>query len=199
LPVFIVDLATHEGEMMIPRLLGVAALAAGAYYLNKKKQSSPAGSTVRESVEVDVPVQTAYNQWTQFEQFPSFMDNVQEIRQLDDKRLHWKATVMGKPVEWDAEIVEQVPDKRIAWRSTSGTPNSGVVHFRSQPSGKTRIVLEMRYTPAEAAESVGDALGAVRAQVKSNLARFKEMIETRGRESGAWRGTIAAEGSQARH
>ncbi|MFP5393716.1 MAG: SRPBCC family protein [Gammaproteobacteria bacterium] len=180
---------------MIKRLIGLAAVAAAGYYLtNKKKQNASGASTVRETIEVDVPVRTAYDQWTQFEEFPSFMDSVQEIKQLDDKRLHWKATVFGKPIEWDAEIVEQIPDQRIAWRSTTGTPNSGTVSFRSLSSERTRIVLEMSYTPTDAVESVGDALGAVRAEATANLKRFKEMIEARGHETGAWRGAISSEG-----
>jgi len=185
---------------MITRLIGAAALAAAGYYLlNKQKQGAfgRSGSSVRETIEVDVPVRTAYDQWTQFEEFPSFMDSVQEIKQLDDKRLHWKATVFGKPIEWDAEITEQVPDKRIAWRSTTGTPNSGVVSFKSLGANRTRIVLELNYTPTDPVETVGDALGAVRSEAAANLKKFKELIEARGHETGAWRGTI--EGSRVTH
>jgi uncharacterized membrane protein len=185
---------------MITRLIGAAALAAAGYYLlNKQKQGAfgNAGSSVRETIEVDVPIRTAYDQWTQFEEFPTFMESVQEIKQLDDKRLHWKATVFGKQIEWDAEITEQIPDKRIAWRSTTGTPNSGVVSFKSLGDNRTRIVLEMSYTPTDPIEQVGDALGAVRSEAQANLKKFKQIIEARGTETGAWRGTI--EGARVTH
>jgi uncharacterized membrane protein len=178
------------------RLLTLAALAVGGAYLAKYLKNNSgrkADSTVRAEIMVDVPVRTAYDQWTQFEEFPKFMDSVHEIRQLDDKRLHWKADVFGKPVEWDAEITEQVPDQRIAWRSTTGKPNSGVVTFE-QRGNRTRIVLEMTYTPEGPLEAVGDAMGAVRTEARGNLRRFKEMIEARGQETGAWRGTIADQG-----
>jgi uncharacterized membrane protein len=175
------------------RLLKLAALAIGGVLIAKKLKQNKAGSkgsSVSESITVDVPVRTAYDQWTQFEEFPSFMDSVHEIRQLDDKRLHWKADVFGKTVEWDAEIVEQIPDRRIAWRSTTGKPNSGAVRFEPLSASRTRIVLEMSYTPEGAMETVGDMLGAVCMEARGNLKRFKEMIEARGTETGAWRGTI---------
>lgn len=183
---------------MITRLIGAAALAAAGYYmLNKQRAQGQGGSTVRESIEVDVPVRTAYDQWTQFEEFPSFMDSVESIKQLDDKRLHWKATVFGKPIEWDAEITEQIPDKRIAWRSITGTPNRGQVTFKSLSPERTRIVLELSYTPTDTLETIGDALGAVRSEATANLKKFKQVIEARGHETGAWRGTI--EGSHVTH
>ncbi|MBB3219785.1 SRPBCC family protein [Pseudoduganella umbonata] len=175
------------------RLLALAAVAAGGAYLAKYlkgKGAGQSGSTARETITVDVPVRTAYDQWTQFEEFPTFMDSVHEVRQLDDKRLHWKADVLGKPIEWDAEIVEQIPDQRIAWRSTTGTPNSGVVRFEPQGDTRTRIVLELSYTPTDAVEAAGDVIGAVGIEARGNLERFKKLIESRGKESGAWRGTI---------
>jgi uncharacterized membrane protein len=175
------------------RLLTMVALAVGGVMIAKKlKQNKAQGgnSSVKESITVDVPVRTAYDQWTQFEEFPSFMDSVHEVRQLDDKRLHWKADVFGKTVEWDAEIVEQIPDRRIAWRSTTGKQNDGVVRFENMGPSRTRITLEMSYTPEGALESLGDAVGAVRMEARGNLKRFKQMIEARGTESGAWRGTI---------
>jgi uncharacterized membrane protein len=181
-------------EAMLNRLIMMGALAVGGAYLAKKLGGKTAagkdGSTVRESVIVNVPVRTAYDQWTQFEQFPTFMDSVHEVKQLDDKRLHWKADVMGKPVEWDAEICEQIPDKRIAWRSTSGKQNDGVVTFDQLSDKRTRITLQMAYTPEGPLEAAGDALGAVRLEASGNLKKFKEMIEQRGHETGAWRGTI---------
>ncbi|UGQ49157.1 SRPBCC family protein [Massilia endophytica] len=173
------------------RLLPMVALALGGAYLAKQlKKNKSDSSTVRESITVKVPVRTAYDQWTQFEEFPSFMDSVHEVRQLDDKRLHWKADVFGKAVEWDAEIVEQIPDRRIAWRSITGKPNSGAVKFESLPGSRCRIELSMAYTPEGLLETAGDAMGAVRAEARGNLQRFKEMIESRGSETGAWRGTI---------
>ena len=179
---------------MLNRLIAMAALAAGGAYLAKRMKTNSAGqsgSSVREVVSVNVPVRVAYDQWTQFEEFPTFMDSVHEIKQLDDKRLHWKADVMGKPIEWDAEITEQIPDNRIAWRSTTGTPNSGIVTFEPLSNTRTRITLELTYEPQDAVETVGDMLGAVRMEAKANLKRFKQMIEQRGEETGAWRGTIS--------
>ena len=142
------------------------------------------------TIEVNVPLQTAYNQWTQFEQFPMFMEGIEDVRQLDDRRLHWRANIAGKAKEWDAEIVEQVPDRRIAWRSTSGTPNDGVVSFRSIDAGTTEVRLDLDYEPEGAVETVGDALGFVTRRVEGDLKRFKEFIESRGTESGGYRGEI---------
>lgn len=180
---------------MLARIVTLTALAVGGALLAKQmKKSANAGqddSSVRESIDVNVPIRAAYDQFTQFEEFPRFMDSVHEIRQLDDKRLHWKADVMGKPIEWDAEITEQIPDQKIAWRSTSGTPNEGVVTFQSLGRSRTRVTLQMSYQPQDAVESIGDTLGAVRMEAKGNLKKFKEMIEQRGgQETGAWRGTI---------
>lgn len=178
---------------MLNRVVTVAALAVGGFLLSKqmkKGRGSGKSATVEESIEVNVPVSTAYNQWTQFEAFPQFMNSVHEIRQLDDKHLHWRANVGGKEKEWDVEITEQIPDKRIAWRSTSGVANGGVVTFHKINDTTTRIMLQMEYEPEGAVESIGDALGMVRMEARNNLQRFKEMIEARGEETGAWRGTI---------
>jgi uncharacterized membrane protein len=178
---------------MLSRIITIAALAVGGAVLAKQMQKNKgqaSDSHVSESVDVNVPVRVAYDQFTQFEEFPRFMDSVHEVRQLDDKRLHWKATVFGKPIEWEAEITEQIPDQTIAWRSTSGTPNGGTVTFRSLSKSRTRVTLEMYYEPTDGVEMVGDALGAVRMEARGNLKKFKEMIETRGQETGAWRGTI---------
>ncbi len=146
--------------------------------------------TIEKSVEVDAPLSAVYNQWTQFEEFPKFMGGVESVRQLDDKRLHWKANIAGKDEEWDAEITQQQPDKVIAWRSTSGTPNSGEVRFDSAAAGKTRVTLKLNYEPQGVVEKVGDALGAVSLRVQGDLNRFKEFIEKRGVETGGWRGQI---------
>lgn len=187
---------------MLNRVVTVAALAVGGMMLSKKmkqKQSaSGASSSIQESIEVNVPVRTAYNQWTQFEDFPQFMGSVHEIKQLDDKRLHWKANVAGEEKEWDAEITEQVPDQRIAWRSVGGVQNAGVVTFHRIADGCTRIMLQMDYTPDGAMETIGDAMGAVRMEARQNLQRFKELLEKRGHETGAWRGSIQ-QGSVQKH
>jgi uncharacterized membrane protein len=147
-------------------------------------------ATIEKSVEVDVPVRVAYNQWTQFEDFPKFMEGVREVRQLDDTRLHWKAVIAGKEQEWDAEITEQLPDERIAWRSRGGAPNAGVVTFHRLADSRTRIMVQLGYDPQGAVETVADALGVVTRRVAGDLQRFKEFIESRGSETGAWRGEI---------
>ncbi len=147
-------------------------------------------STITESIDVNVPVRTAYNQWTQFEEFPEFMENVEEVRQLDDKRLHWKAKVAGKTKEWDAKITEQTPDQRVAWTATSGDGNAGVVTFHRIDDNKTRVTVQMDVAPEGLVEKVGDAIGVPERVVKDDLERFKEYIERRGSESGAWRGEV---------
>src|SRR4051794_973444 len=122
-------------------------------------------NTIEESILVDVPVSTAYNQWTQFEEFPKFMEGVKEVRQLDDKRLHWKADIAGKDEEWDAEIFQQVPDDRIAWRSTGGVKNSGRVTFSPRGGGQTEVSLQLHYEPKGVVENIGDALGVLKTRV----------------------------------
>jgi uncharacterized membrane protein len=151
-------------------------------------------STIEESIDVQVPVRTAYNQWTQFEEFPRFMEGVQEIRQLDDTRLHWKAEIAGQTREWDAEITEQHPDERIAWTSTSGQRNAGVITFHRLSDDTCRLMLQIDHEPDGVVEKVGDWMGFVRRQAKGDLERFKELIESRGRETGAWRGDVPAGG-----
>src|SRR3954467_4587030 len=179
-------------EHMLGKLVTVAAVAYGGMMLARKMSDSAGGqlSEVEVSTEVDVPVRTAYDQWTQFEQFPQFMASVQQVRQLDDVHLQWKATVAGKPKQWDAEITEQIPDQRIAWRSTSGPMNMGVVTFDKIAEGRTRVTLRTVYGPQSLDEKIGDALGLVKLEAQRNLANFKKMIESRGVESGAWRGTV---------
>jgi uncharacterized membrane protein len=175
-------------------LIAVAALAAGGYLLNKqlKKKGGSSGrmSSTSDSIEVDVPLATAYNQWTQFEDFPKFMQGVREVRQLDDTRTHWRADIAGKEQEWDAEITHQIPDRRIAWRSTTGARNEGCVTFQRISDSRTRIELRIDYEPEGALETLGDAVGAVDMRVSGDLRRFKEFIEERGHETGAWRGTV---------
>jgi uncharacterized membrane protein len=145
---------------------------------------------VEKSIDVDVPVRTAYNQWTQFEEFPRFMEGVEEVRQLDDQRLHWRAAIGGKTEEWDAVITEQSPDMRVAWRSTSGAENAGAVTFQPLSDAQTRVHLTLTYTPEGLVEKAGDALGVVSGRVEGDLRRFKEYLESRGAETGAWRGEI---------
>jgi len=146
--------------------------------------------TIEKSIEVNVPVQVAYNQWTQFEEFPRFMEGVERVTQLDDKHLHWMANIGGKTVEWDAEITEQVPDKRIAWYSQGQAMHSGMVTFEPLGYDRTRVIVRIDYEPEGFTEEVGDKLGFVSRRVEGDLKRFKEFIESRGHETGAWRGQI---------
>ncbi len=174
--------------------LAIAALAVGGWFLSsqlRKSAGSGTASSVEESVELEVPVSTAYNQFTQFEEFPKFMATVEEVKQLDDTHLHWRAIVGGKEKEWDAEITEQIPDERIAWRSTGGVQNAGVVTFHKIGDNRTRVMLQMDYEPETLVEKVGDAVGGVKLTTKGNLKRFKQLVEARGVETGAWRGTVA--------
>ena len=145
---------------------------------------------IEKTFEVDVPVNTVYNQWTQFEEFPQFMEGVQEVRQTDDTHLHWKAKIAGKEKEWDSQIVEQVPDKVIAWRSTTGAANAGTVRFEPLNKERTRIKLTMEYEPQGFVEKAGDSLGVVSGKVESAVERFKDLLEKRRSETGAWRGEV---------
>ena len=148
--------------------------------------------TTEKSIEVNQPVSRVYNQWTQFEDFPQFMEGVERVEQVDDKRLHWVATIGGKRKEWDAEIYEPIPENRIAWRSTSGAPNAGVVVFQPLGPDRTRVSLRLAYEPESFGEKVGDALGFVTRRIEGDLERFKEFIQNRGVETGAWRGEISS-------
>jgi uncharacterized membrane protein len=145
---------------------------------------------IEKSIEVDVPVSTVYNQWTQFEEFPRFMEGVKRVTQLDDKRLHWVAEIGGKEKEWDAKITEQIPDRKIAWQSEAGEFTAGTVTFQPAGGNRTRVHLELAYEPKGFIENTGDALGFVSGRVENDLERFKKFIEHRGQETGAWRGTI---------
>lgn len=147
-------------------------------------------ASIQKTIEVNVPVSMAYNQWTQFEEFPEFMDGIEEVKQLDDKSLHWKAKIGGKNEEWMAEIDEQIPDKRIAWHSTSGARNDGIVTFEPLGPTKTQVMLHLEYDPEGIVETVGDKLGFVTRRVEGDLERFKKFIESRGTETGAWRGSV---------
>jgi uncharacterized membrane protein len=145
---------------------------------------------VEKVVEVNQPVRTVYNQWTQFEEFPRFMAGVKEVRQIDDTHLHWRAEIWGKEKEWDAEITEQEPDKRISWKSVSGAANAGTVRFEPVGNDRTRVRLVMAYDPADAIEKAGDALGIFSGRVENTVEDFKRFIESRGQETGAWRGRV---------
>ncbi len=147
-------------------------------------------SRIHKDIEVNAPLRDVYNQWTQFESFPHFMDGVEEVRQLDDTHLHWRAKVGGKKLEWDAEILEQVPDQRIAWRSTTGKLNAGAVEFEAVGADRTRVCLTMEYDPEGAVENVGDAVGVTARRVQKDLDNFKDFIERRGAPTGEWRGEV---------
>jgi uncharacterized membrane protein len=141
------------------------------------------------AIEVNVPASTAYNVWTQFELFPAFMEDVEEVEQLDERRLRWKAKVLGKVEEWISEITEQIPDKRIAWRSTDGPSHAGVVTFHRLDEQRTRIMLQMGYTP-DAMQKVADALGIFTRRIDKDLTQFKEYAEKHGDDIDGWRGEI---------
>ena len=147
-------------------------------------------STIERSIEIEVPVRTAYNQWTQFEEFPRFMEGVESVRQSDDRHLHWIAEIGGVRREWDAEITEQHPDERVAWRATTGTKNAGVVTFHRLDTNRTKVMLQLEVDPEGFVEQAGDRLGFVSRRAASDLERFKEYIEARGQETGAWRGDV---------
>jgi uncharacterized membrane protein len=147
-------------------------------------------STIEQSIELDVPVETAYNQWTQFEEFPQFMEGVEEIRQLDDTHLHWVAQFGGTRHEWDAVITEQLPDERVAWRNTDGKENAGVVTFHKLDDAHSKVMVQIDFVPEGIKEKLGDAIGAPDRRVKGDLERFKDLIESRGGASGAWRGEV---------
>ena len=151
-------------------------------------------SRIVESIDVEVPIRVAYDQWTQFEDFPQFMDGVKRVQQLNDTTLEWTAEINGVERSWQAEIVEQEPDQVIAWRSTSGAKNDGRVSFESLGANRTRVTLELEVEPEGALEKAGDALGFVERQVEGDLGRFKEFIESRGTPTGGWRGEV--EGGQ---
>lgn len=149
-------------------------------------------SEILEAIEVQVPVRTAYNQWTQFEEFPLFMLGVKSVKQLDDSHLLWKIDIGEETREWTAKITEQTPDKRIAWTSTSGAQNAGVVTFHRLSDSSCRVMLQLDYTPEGVVEKIGDLIGIVQQRVVGDLQRFKIFIEKRGVATGEFRGSIAA-------
>jgi uncharacterized membrane protein len=147
-------------------------------------------STVTESVDVQVPVTTAYNQWTQFESFPQFMGGVQEVRQLDDTHTHWITKMGGVKREFDATITEQHPDERVAWKSENGPKQAGVVTFHKLDDNLTRVTAQMDFEPEGIAEKAADKIGMIEGRVKDDMERFKQFIEAKGHETGAWRGDV---------
>jgi uncharacterized membrane protein len=149
-------------------------------------------STIEQTIDVDVPVRTAYDQWTQFEDFPHFMKDVESIEQLDDKHVRWHISMAGVDRSFDTTITEQRPDERVAWSTepNAETKHAGVVTFHRIDDGQTRVTLQMDVEPESFMEKVGDALGMMEANVKRDLQNFKEFIEERGAETGAWRGEV---------
>jgi uncharacterized membrane protein len=171
---------------------GTVAAGAALKLRGKASANGTAISTIDESIEVAVPVSTAYNQWTQFEEFPLFMEGVDDVRQHGDTRLHWVATIGGHTAEWDAKILEQHPDEQISWISEDGKKTRGTVSFEALGDSKTRIRLSMSYQAEGPLEQLGSAAGLDAKRVSGDLNRFKELIESRGTESGEWRGEIEA-------
>jgi uncharacterized membrane protein len=147
-------------------------------------------TTAEHTVEVECHVNTAYNQWTQFEQFPAFMEGVEEVRQLDDRHLHWKVKIAGVEREFDATITEQIPDTRIAWKADGEVKQAGVVDFHPLSDERSQVSLQLDMEPEGLVEKAGDTLGLVQRKVKGDLERFKEFIEERGHPTGAWRGEV---------
>ncbi|HET9901371.1 MAG TPA: SRPBCC family protein [Actinomycetes bacterium] len=149
-------------------------------------------SNVTESIDVKVPVRTVYDQWTQFETFPQFMEGVERIDQITDTKTHWVTKIGGVEREFDADITEQHPDERVAWKSTTGPDQAGVVTFHRLSDDTTRVTVQMDYEPEGVVENVGDKLGIVKRRVTGDLERFKQFIEARGTETGGWRGDVDA-------
>ena len=145
---------------------------------------------IEKDIEVTAPLRVVYNQWTQFESFPQFMEGVKAVYQLDEAHLAWKAKILGQEVEWNAEITEQIPDQRITWRSTSGHTNNGTVSFLALDEHTTKVALVIEYAPEGAAEKSADALGILSFRIAEDLRRFKEFIEARGEATGGWRGSL---------
>jgi len=173
-------------------VVGVGGAATGLYTWRKRSAAANGIASIDESIEVDVPVSTAYNQWTQFEEFPLFMEGVDHVEQRDDTRLHWVATVAGHTAEWDAKILEQHADKHITWMSEDGKKTRGTVWFKALGDTKTLLGLSMSYQADGPLEQAGSAAGLDSRRVHGDLERFKQLVESRGDESGAWRGDVSA-------
>ncbi|HST19352.1 MAG TPA: SRPBCC family protein [Gaiellaceae bacterium] len=179
--------------MAVVLLVGSGAALASSSTVRRRLQvlaGARSYEEIEQSIDVDVPVTAAYNQWTQFEEFPKFMEGVEEVKQLDDTLLHWAVDVSGRKAEWDALIVDQKPDRRIAWESVDGKRNRGAVTFEPLGPERTRVQLSMSYVSDDPLEHAGGALKLDDRRVRGDLERFRELIESRGKETGAWRGTI---------
>jgi uncharacterized membrane protein len=192
---------SHRGRKVLLVLFGAAGAAAAALPTVRERARKVAGGTVVDGVtprtveadiEVEAPVSVVYNQWTQFEEFPQFMAGVDEVRQLDDTRLHWVASIGGTRAEWDAKILEQHPDRQISWISEDGKKNRGTVTFEPIGDSRTRVHLSMGYQAEGFREAIGAAAGFDSRRVQGDLERFKKLIEERGSESGGWRGEVSA-------
>lgn len=147
-------------------------------------------SSIKESIEIDVPIRVTYDQWTQFEEFPRFMEGIEKVQQLDDVNLHWVASIAGVHREWDARIIEQVPDERVEWTNLDGVTNGGVVTFDRLGPQSTRVTLEMEVEPHGLLENVADTLGFIERRAVGDLERFRDFITARGHETGGWRGEV---------
>jgi uncharacterized membrane protein len=178
--------ARRRRRRILVGLLGSGAAVGGSVAYVRSR--GPVG--VEQSVEVAVPVETAYNQWTQFEEFPRFMEGIEEVRQLDDTHLRWVASAAGRRREWNAEITEQRPDERVAWHATFGKRNAGVVTFHRLRDDRSKVMVQLEFQPEGLRETLGSLLGLDRRRIKGDLERFSELVEERGVESGAWRGTV---------
>jgi uncharacterized membrane protein len=187
---------SHKLRNTLLVLGGIGGVVAVAVPLRKKVSLGGVGGTsprtIDESIEANVPVSLAYNQWTQFEDFPLFMEGVEHVQQLDDIRLHWVAKIGGKTAEWDAKILEQHPDRQISWISEDGKKTRGTVTFEPRGEGKTLVRLSMSYQAEGSIEQLGSAAGLDARRVRGDLERFKELVESRGEESGAWLGEVEA-------
>jgi uncharacterized membrane protein len=180
-----------DKHLSIPSIAGVyAAFGLGLAASRLLSKTGVTMERIEKSVEIDCPVRTVYNQWTQFEDFPNFMAGVKNVRQIDDTHLHWSAEVWGKNEEWEAEITEQTPDERISWQSVGGARNAGTVRFEPLGPDRTRVRLVMAYEPEGAVETAGSKLGVLESQVQASVDDFKKFIESRGQETGAWRGQV---------
>jgi uncharacterized membrane protein len=187
---------THRGRTLL-LAAGAGGGVAAALPQSRRWISARADSiasdrprTVSTDIEVEVPLSVAYNQWTQFEEFPKFMEGVEEVRQLDDTRLHWTAQVAGKRAEWDAKILEQHPDEQVSWISEDGKKTRGTVNFEQLGPTRTRVRLQLGYRTEGIREMLGAAVGLDRRRIRGDLNRFKAFIESRGSETGGWRGDI---------
>jgi uncharacterized membrane protein len=147
-------------------------------------------SAIEESIRVHAPLQAVYNQWTQFEEFPRFMEGVKEVHQIDDTHLHWVAAFGGQEHEWDAEVTEQTPDERVAWRNTDGKDNAGVVTFHRISDDETQVMVQMDFVPEGIVEKLGNLLGAPDRRVKGDLERFRDLVQDAGQTPDGWRGSV---------